>query len=117
MKETQTTNNQNKEEYMERIKSLLVSALLAMVSAHVSAQADGTFQWIDTDGNTVYADPTGIDEVLTDNGDTTINVYDASGKTVMTNRPASALMSLGKGLYICETMKDGKRVAVRKIVK
>ncbi len=67
--------------------------------------------------NCVYADPTGIDGVLTDNGDTTINVYDASGKTVMTNRPASALMSLGKGLYICETMKDGKRVAVRKIVK
>ncbi len=241
MKETQTTNNQNKEEYMKRIKSLLVSALLAIVSANVSAQADGTFQFIDKDGNTVadgstctfnahydedwgmvmahidlsaknttseeafvsaqvvteklpngtfqfcfpntcppnvpanyitdtgsmgagevknllskwmpdegkygtatftiqlrtmegktntvkaygpkitvncvYADPTGIDEVLTDNGDTTINVYDASGKTVIINRPASALMSLGKGLYICETMKDGKRVAVRKIVK
>ena len=67
--------------------------------------------------NCVYADPTGIDGIVTGNGDTTINVYDASGKAVIINRPASALMSLGKGLYICETMKDGKRVAVRKIVK
>lgn len=67
--------------------------------------------------NCVYADPTGINGVLTDDSNATINVYDATGKTVVSGRPASALGSLGRGLYICETVKDGKRVAVRKIVK
>lgn len=66
--------------------------------------------------NCVYADPTGISGVTVD-GDATVNVYDVSGKTIVSGRPASALGSLGKGLYICETVKDGKRIAIRKIVK
>lgn len=66
--------------------------------------------------NCIYSDPAGISGMTADRN-ATVNVYDLTGKTVMTNRPASAMMSLGKGLYICETMKDGKRVDVKKIVR
>ncbi len=66
--------------------------------------------------NCVYSDPTGIAGIAADK-DVVVNVYDLAGKAVMTNRPASALSSLGKGLYVCETVKGGKRVDVKKIVK
>lgn len=66
--------------------------------------------------NLVYSDPTGIATLAADK-DAVVNVYDLAGKAVLTNRPASALLSLGKGLYICETVKNGKRVAVKKIVR
>lgn len=61
-------------------------------------------------------DATGIAGLAADK-DAVVNVYNLAGKAVLTNRPASALLSLGKGLYICETVKNGKRVAVKKIVK
>lgn len=64
---------------MKRIKSLLVSALLAIVSANVSAQADGTFQFIDKDGNTVA-----------DGSTCTFNAhYDEDWGMVIPHRPVS----------------------------
>ena len=65
--------------------------------------------------NFVY-DPTGINSVSTDKTPTT-NVYDATGKLVVAGADKSAEERLGKGLYIYETMQNGKRVDVKKVVK
>ena len=66
--------------------------------------------------NCIYADPAGIDAVA-GSEKTTVNVYDITGKTVMTGADKAALSSLGKGIYIYETVKDGKPSARKKIMR
>lgn len=66
--------------------------------------------------NCIYADPTGIDDVNA-TGLTTYNVYDMSGLKVVDNGTEAEVQALDKGLYIHETVIDGKRVAVKKVVR
>lgn len=66
--------------------------------------------------NCIYADPAGI-EAVAGSENTTVNVYDITGKTVMTGADKAALSSLGKGMYIYETVKDGKPSARKKIMR
>lgn len=63
-----------------------------------------------------YADPTGIDDVVTE-GAQTVNVYDMLGRAVVTGATSADVQTLAKGTYVFETVKDGKRVTVKKIVK
>lgn len=65
--------------------------------------------------NCVYADPAGIEDVHAVDNDDAVNVYDMAGRPVVTNASKADFSSLGKGLYICETMKNGKRIVQKKI--
>lgn len=65
----------------------------------------------------IYADPAGIDGVYAADGDAVTNVYDMAGRPVLTKATADEVSALGKGLYICETVKNGKTAATKKIMK
>lgn len=66
--------------------------------------------------NCIYSDPTGIGNVTGDSR-TVVNVYDITGKPVMLNAGIDALQSLDRGIYVYETVKDGRRTGIRKVVK
>ncbi len=66
--------------------------------------------------NCVYNDPAGINDIKA-TGLTTYNVYDMSGRQVVDNGTEADVQVLGKGLYVRETVIDGKRVSAKKIVK
>lgn len=66
--------------------------------------------------NCIYADPTGINGTTCSDADA-VNIYDITGKPVMLGVSGKAMPALGKGIYIYETLKDGKPYAKRKIVK
>ncbi|MGN1263535.1 MAG: T9SS type A sorting domain-containing protein [Prevotella sp.] len=64
----------------------------------------------------IYADPTGIDDI-TAAADATINVYDMSGRSILTNATPEAFSALRQGVYVCEKIVAGNKVATRKVVK
>lgn len=66
--------------------------------------------------NFVYADPTAISGVTTDPA-ASFNVYDITGKTVAKDVDRNSVQSLNSGMYLLETVKDGKRVDMRKVVR
>ncbi len=66
--------------------------------------------------NCIYADPAGVDDVKA-TGLTTYNVYDMTGRRVVENGTEADVQSLGKGLFVRETVIGGKRVSAEKIVR
>ena len=64
----------------------------------------------------IYADPAGIDDV-TAASDATINVYDMSGRSILTNATPEAFATLKQGVYVCEKIVAGNKVATSKVVK
>ncbi|MBO5181731.1 MAG: T9SS type A sorting domain-containing protein [Paraprevotella sp.] len=66
--------------------------------------------------NCIYADPTGINEV-SDATHAIVNVYDITGKTILKGADKASLATLGKGIYIYETVKGGKATNRKKIIR
>lgn len=66
--------------------------------------------------NCIYADPAGVNDVKA-TGLTTYNVYDMTGRRVVENGTEADVQSLGKGLFVRETVIGGKRVSAEKIVR
>lgn len=66
--------------------------------------------------NCIYADPAGINDV-TVSGNETVNVYDMTGRAVITAGSVADVSALGKGTYVCEVLKGGRRIATKKIMR